>query len=241
MRSVKGWWVLAMLWAAAGCGRATPAPGGTGGASSSGAGGTGGAGNAGSCGSSACGGDVVGTWTVSSACVDAATLTKLVLGPIASCPGASLSHITTAPSGELTLNYDTSYTMSLTVNLSFTIEFPSNCFDAGGCQGGDPTFLKGLAGGATFPVNGSVTCGGTTACSCNQDAPLHFTDQDGGVDTGLYTVVTMVPMPVVAFEPSTFIGNSGPYCVQGNTLSLGLTALWGDLSVIPVNMVFSKS
>lgn len=225
MRLVKTWWFLAILWAVAGCSRGT-----------SSSGNTGNAGNAGSCGSPACGGDVVGRWTASSACVDTATLTKMVLGPIASCPGASLSHITAAPSGEFTLNSDTTYTMSLSVNLTFTIEFPSTCFDAGGCQGGDPTFLKGLSGGATFPVLGSVACDGTTACSCTQVAPLKFTDNDGGVETGLYTAgMTLELLPPMG------IGSGGSYCVQGNTLNLEFNALWGNLSVIDVNMVLSKS
>jgi hypothetical protein len=186
--------------------------------------------SAGSCGAPACGGDVVGHWVVSSACVDDGDLSKRVLGSFASCAGASLSQIMPTPSGDLTFNSDSTFTSSLSVQLTFKIAISSACFDGGDCSSQDFQFMDNLIGNYGL---GSVACGGTTSCSCNQLGELGF-GQSGS--TGNYSLSgTTIHMTA----PSLF--EDGPYCVQGNTLHLTLPGMSSGAEVAAVNLVFSKS
>jgi hypothetical protein len=144
-------------------------------------------GNAGgSCGTQACGGDLVGTWKATSACVDEAALSKLVLGSYASCSGTSLSQVKATPYGEVTFGSDLTYTISLSMDLSFQLNIPQSCFNGGDCSSADNQFLRNLTG--TQGV-GSVACGGDTSCMCNQVGELNF-GQSGNsqASSGTYAI-----------------------------------------------------
>ena len=108
---------LAVSLAAAGCGPGS-ANGSDGSAGHAGSGGSGGAGGTGEmCGVAPCGGDVVGNWTASSACMDHAIFSAEFLTAVQStCPTASLGTVSLMPTGTLNLLADMSFTGALNVN-----------------------------------------------------------------------------------------------------------------------------
>src|ERR1044071_5629613 len=71
----------------------------------------------GSCGKvAACGGDVVGSYTISAGCVNNAAL-NMEIGGSASCPGITLSATGTTVTGSGSFNADLTYTVTETVKI----------------------------------------------------------------------------------------------------------------------------
>jgi hypothetical protein len=195
----------------------------------------GGGGGGGSCGGPACGGDVVGHWVVSSACVDEAALAKRVLGSDASCGGTSLSNITPMPFGEVTFNSDSTYTISLAMDLVFKVNTPRACLGGGDCMAAETvSFLDNLIGNEGV---GSIACGGDAMCSCNEVGELDFGTARLQDSSGSYSLSGTT----LAISSSTGVTDSGSYCVQGNTLSLALTGMSSGMSVLVSDLVFRKS
>jgi len=186
-------------------GAGTTGSGGRGGAAgSTGSGGTGGqvscpfvAGP--SCPFTACGGDLVGTWTVDSACHAPGGLEEVAL---LGCDDARISRSTIVASGTWTFGADMTYTRS--VSQQETLEFtePLSCDSS-----------------ATACSNVSVrdyaaTCTGTGCCSCTQVRP-NRTSTDSGTYAVSGSTVTL-----------TIGGTRLPYqyCVGGNTVTFSVQA-----------------
>jgi hypothetical protein len=194
---------VAMSFAGAGCG-----PGGNGG--SGGHGGTGGSGGAGGtaemCGVPPCGGDVVGNWTASSACMDHAIFSaEFLAGVQGACPTASLGTVSVMPTGTLNLAADMSFTGALTVNAMVDLILPAACVMGETCdQVAQP--LQSLVG-----RNGviSVTCAGTDSCTCTIAQIIPIINATGTWATS-GTTLTFAEAP----------GGDGPFCVQGSSLHL---------------------
>jgi hypothetical protein len=190
----------------------------------------------GSCGAPACGGDVVGRWVVNSGCVDRAALTQRVLGSKASCSGAALSEVTPMPYGEITFAADSTYTISLSMDLILRIEFPRSCLSEASCSAVETgAFLTNLIGNSGV---GAIACGGTESCSCNESGMLNFGQPRGTQDSsGTYTLSGTT----LSLTSTTGVTDSGSYCVQGSDLHLALSGMSSATSATPSNLVFTKS
>jgi hypothetical protein len=189
----------------------------------------------GSCGAQACGGDLVGTWKATSACVDEAALSKLVLGSYASCSGTSLSQVKAMPYGVVTFGSDLTYTISLSMDLSFQLNIPRSCFGGGDCSSANNQLIDNLTG--TEGV-GSVACAGDTACMCNQVGELNFgPSANSQGSSGTYAISGTM----VSITSTAGVNESGPFCVQDtSTLHLELGGMSSGTSVIETSLTFSR-
>ncbi len=166
-----------------------------------------------SCGKvAACGGDIVGTWTVQGACTIGSLATQTFGG---SCPGATSSSAGTA-SGTITFNADMTYTAKITESGSETLEIPSSCTMGASCSELQAAFQQTAAadGDAGLSLTGTCTTV-SSGCSCTISVPSTTDDE-----SGTYSVSgDSLTLNTSQGTSSANIG-SGTYCVQGNTLHL---------------------
>ena len=149
----------------------------------------------------ACGGDVVGIWTMTDVCFDVATLS---LGLKALCPQA----VVTTTGGELTgsvgFGADSTIQIEYDETLSYAVEIPASasCLGATTCAELDALLKQ---------EDDSFTCTGSATCTC--------TFNEGGLSvpvTGTYTIAgTSITATYDTGGTSTW-----PYCVQGESLVL---------------------
>ena len=163
----------------------------------------------GSCGKVApCGGNLVGSWTFTGACVTRAGVMTDLAGDFASfCPTATVGAAAETASGMIAFNADASYAVDITQSASLTIDVPASCIAGASCSAyaaaieaqGDPSIQ-------------SVSCQGTSVCVCTLvTAPQSMTD------SGTYsTSGTVATLASVSGGGST----GGDYCAQGNELHL---------------------
>jgi len=171
--------------------------------SSGGSTGTGGAGGSGSCGNvEPCGGSVVGTWNVTSECIN-----SMVLAPEtqAICATATLTDVSITPSGSLTFGADMTYTVSGNTTVVLKWNVPASCLTGETCDYFASMFQDQLPTGATF------TCTGSTSCICTEAALAPNDDHGTYGTTGSNVVVTSA-----VTSQTTTTG----YCVQGSTLHI---------------------
>lgn len=158
------------------------------------------------CGVAPCGGDVVGNWTGSSACVDPATLTMDILAPLkGACPQVSVAHVSLTSTGTLDMGADMSFTGSLAVTSMSDINYPAACIGGSTCDKLAAT-LQAIVG-----TNGitAITCSGAVSCICTMEQTIPIVNATGTWATS-GTQLTFAGAP----------GGDGPYCVQDTTLHL---------------------
>lgn len=145
----------------------------------------------------ACGGDVVGTWTIERGCFDS--------GLIDACPSASVSAAGLRVKGSLTMTAGLTYESTQTVDGVVTLSLPKTCVSgAATCaQIGQSQTLP-----ATFS---SLTCTGTTTCECR-----FVVKPSTDAERGTYTIAGAV----LKTTPSVGVESSSRYCVSGNELKL---------------------
>jgi hypothetical protein len=149
----------------------------------------------------ACGGDIVGNWTVSTLCGPGANQTQSVSG----CPGGMATiHVTAT--GTLRFGVDGSYTTMLTPAGSAMDFLPKSCLGGSTCA----MLQDALLQQGTFS-DGTCTDDGTN-CNCALTLAARLTTQ-----TGTYSVsgTTLTTTTADAGMPSL-----SPYCVSGNQLSI---------------------
>jgi hypothetical protein len=156
----------------------------------------------------ACGGNVVGTWNFTKACVTGAS------NPLAmSCPSSTYS-VSESLGGSVTFTATTyTSTTSGTANESFTI--PSSCLNGATCdqlQMGLQQPDAGATGACTSSSGG---------CSCTVTATAPSTSENGTYATSGNTI-TLTPA-------NGGTSNPAQYCVQGNTLLVEAEAPDGGL------------
>jgi hypothetical protein len=181
-------------------------------------------GGGGSCPGHACGGDVVGSWLATSACVDETAFAKRLLGPYASCPGASVSGVMAMPFGEVAFASDSTYTISIGADVQFNVTLPLSCLPSGSdCPSAD--FTLGL---------GVISCNGAQTCACPGVASVNFGTSGDANGAGTYsTSGTMLSLTGTANKS---VNDGGAYCVQNDTLYLSLAGT----PEIDANLVFTK-
>jgi hypothetical protein len=195
---------VAVSVAAAACGSTDPKPEG---------------GGAGSCGVTPCGGDVVGTWEGSSACVDRARLEMdFLAGVMGSCANASLGNVTLTPSGTVSIAADMTFSGAISVDTMTEINFPAECTAGGNCVL-LTQLLQSLVGmlGIT-----SVSCTGSGGCTCTMAQTFPLLPADTGTWSTSGTTLTLTGAGVTS---------QLPYCEQGTSLHLP------DLDMTPMMKV----
>jgi len=160
------------------------------------------------CGVAPCGGEIVGAWQPSSACVDRETLKMDFLnGVMDSCPTASLGAITMTPNGAVSFADDATFTGTLTVSSTVEVNFPRACIGAAPCD------LVTMALQTLVGTSGvtSITCAtGAAACVCTFAQTMDQVDDSGTWATS---------GTAVALAGAT-LQQSIPYCVEGSSLHL---------------------
>ena len=163
----------------------------------------------GGCGTaSACGGDVVGTWQVSSSCLSVEG--SAMMGTM-SCPGATTSTSGTKITGTMTYNADKSYSSNLTMSGNMVVTLPASCLTQQGVTITCAQLQQALSGTANATFS-SATCtdsGGGCACTLALTALTSS-------ETGTYSTAA----GVLTQTDSSGAPNDSNYCVQGSKLTL---------------------
>ncbi len=163
-------------------------------------------GSSGSCGKVApCGGDVVGNYNITAACLTLASMEM----PLEGCPGATVNVGKIGVSGTASFNADMTYSMTETLTASASETIPASCLMMNGitltCQQLDQAIQQLVA--ENPDVYQSAHCVGSSACTCSFTvAPQTMTES--GTYTTSGTTLTLSG------------GGGGEYCVQGNELHL---------------------
>jgi hypothetical protein len=167
-----------------------------------------GCGGSASCGVKPCGGDVVGNWQASSACVDRATLNmEFLTGVMDACPTASLGNVTTTPTGNLSFAADMSFTGTLAVDSTIPLNFPASCIAGATCSQLTAALQTVVGmGGIT-----AVSCAGSGSCTCTMAQTLNIVQGPGSWSGSGNTLVV---------TDAAGVQDDGVYCVQGTSLHL---------------------
>jgi len=183
-------------------GSSSPIATGSGGASGSGTGGSSGSGGGGaSCSNvTACGGSVVGTWTVSSPCLKLSGTVDISMAGLdpSSCKNVTITGSMNV-SGTWTASANGTYTDDTTTTGDAQVQLPAGCLMISGTT----TTCKGISG----PIGGV----GLTNASC--------TDAAGGGCTCTGTIQHMGGIGWMTSDPQT----SGVYSTANNTLTADST------------------
>jgi hypothetical protein len=181
---------------------------------SSGGGGGGGCANA-----AACGGDIVGTWTVTSTCVTATGSAS-----VPNCPSATLNSVSIGLTGTITYNADLTYTGNSTTSLTETVTLPASCLTQQGVTATCAQLTQNLA---TNPDFKSANCTGSSGCTCTVAAKDSVM-----TDTGTYTTTAAGKLNETTNGSTTV--DSSDYCVKGTTLTVSPSpgsAMMGDPTI----------
>jgi hypothetical protein len=161
-------------------------------------------GSGGTCGNTAaCGGDIVGTWTVTSSCVS----TNVSMFD-SSCPGATIGNVNLKIVGTATYNADLTYTSSATFSGSESVTLPASCLTVNGSTATCAQLTQTLAGNPGFK---SATCTGSGGCTCN----VVLNDETTN-DTGTYTTTAV---GVLTETPTGGAASQSDYCIKGKTMT----------------------
>jgi len=165
---------------------------------------------------SACGGSLIGTWTVQSSCEALILITAGF-----ECPGTTLDESMLVTSGTLTYNADLTYTSNVTWSGTLRWKLDVACIGFPDCE----TYVTAKNTGQG-PGTSCTTVSGTF-CDC----AYVYSVPDVVSDSGTYT--TSGNMLTSTSSKTPLNPYSRPYCVQGNELHLlteaGLPAPTADL------------
>ncbi|MGH7436636.1 MAG: hypothetical protein ACRENE_13260 [Polyangiaceae bacterium] len=181
----------------------------------------------GSCGSVAgCGGNLVGTWKITSSCTSGSQGS-----PSTSCPGETINIDSSTVTGTFTFNSDGTYQSTLVSSATETVTFPASCVAMLGASLTCAQVAAQLNGAGTGGgLTESWTCQGSGGCNCNVDASIT------GSANGTYTTsgAALTTMPT---GQST--AGSSSYCVQGSTLYMSAgSSMMGSMP--SANLVATK-
>lgn len=189
-------------------------------------------GGAGSCGKvGACGGDVVGNYTISAGCVNTAALNMQIID---GCAGAKINSYSTSVSGSGSFNANLTYSVTETVTLSASETLPASCLTQDGltltCAQVDALLQSAILQDPT--VFKSAHCTGSSSCTCTFTlAPQTMTET--GTYTTAGTTITMLP--------TTGVPKSNEYCVKDNDLHLMQVDMTMPMAVVQSDIVFKKN
>ena len=188
-------------------------------------------GGSGSCAKVApCGGDVIGNWTISGACFNAAAL-NMNIGM--SCPGATFNITALSVSGSASFNADLTYTTAGTATISLQETIPVSCLTAGGtaltCAELDQQLQADIA--ANPSSTQTAHCEGSSVCTCTLTNGPQTTST-----TGTYTTSGTT----ISFTESDGSTSSSGYCVQGNELHIVQLDMMMPMGTIQADTVLTR-
>jgi len=152
----------------------------------------------------ACGGDVVGTWTITSSCVSASSSMSNSFCPSVTSSGSNLTI-----RGTVTYNADGTYSTNATIGGSITVYLPPSCLTTNGvtvtCDQLNQEFASNPTAGITF------TCSGSSGCSCVETIAAEASSA-----TGTYTTTSAGVVTTTDADGSI---SQSDYCVKGTTMT----------------------
>jgi hypothetical protein len=165
----------------------------------------------GSCGKvQPCGGDIVGNWKVSGACINAASLSMQI---VPNCTDVMVKSATIKATGNASFNADGTYSMTLSSTLSGSGTLPASCLQVSGltltCEAFDLLVQEFIATDPTMMVQ-SAHCSGSTDCSCSFTLAPQLMSTTGTYNT--------IGSPVLTLNASDGTVYGTDYCVQKNEL-----------------------
>jgi hypothetical protein len=166
-----------------------------------------------------CGGNIVGTWSVSNFCGPGANSTKA--GVLMNCPSSSAT-ANAGATGTLTFNADSTYTVTLTSTGGGTDVFPKSCLNGSTCAEVQQTIQQS----PTAAQFSSLTCPDDgTNCNCT-----FVLAPQTNTDTGTYSVSggTLTTTP----SAGTGMPGATQYCVNGNEVSFASTSTTSPTIII---------
>jgi hypothetical protein len=171
-----------------------------------------------------CGGDIVGNWNVSDACIDPSQADTSQLDMVKqTCPTFTYTtSFDVSGTAEFTA---TTYDVNLDAKAIVTMHFPKSCLSGVSCNAIEQLLASYFGG-----TDSSFSCTGSTDCNCTltQAAP----QMESGTYTTSVTEVTMTP-------DGGGDASSSPYCVQGSTLHI-VTLDSNDSTKIAADIVGTK-
>jgi hypothetical protein len=188
-------------------------------------------GSSGSCGKvQPCGGDVVGDYNISAACINNAAI-NMNIG--IDCPGATASAAGLSISGTASLNADLTYTRTQTISATVQMTIPPSCLTMDGitltCAQLDQA-LQTLITDPTSPFQ-SARCAGSSSCSCS-----FVLRPETQSDSGTY----LTAGTALTWTSSTGSVDADQYCVQGNELHLPELDMTMAMGTIQADTVLTK-
>jgi hypothetical protein len=165
-----------------------------------------------------CGGSVVGTWKVTTLCLDFTTSTSTT------CPDESVSEAI-QPSGTITFTSSGTYSVAVVMNGSAKFGYPSTCLGNLGmtCAQIDSALQK--EGATDAGVSGSCASGAAGSCTCSEKVTNAASSETGTYTTTGSSIAMISSSSTSSQEPTE-------YCVQGNKLTLHSTNTAGSSSII---------
>jgi hypothetical protein len=165
-------------------------------------------------GAGACGGNIVGSWTIASSCLDVD-----VSGAVPDyCPTATAQPMGIQLTGTLTYNANLTYSKKTTLNGKIIITFPASCLTS--ADGGAALTCAQLATQLMLdPTYTSVGCAAAgTGCACTSTlAPQSQTK------TGMYTTTS------AGLLTEAEAGHTSPvvsdYCIKSDTLTTSIHSM----------------
>jgi hypothetical protein len=163
-------------------------------------------------GSSSCGGDLVGSWSITSLC----DVTG-VAAVSASCPAAQIDASGVNVSGNLSFKSDMTFTSTARLSGTATVAVSNSCLMTGGftltCDDLSTLLLEigqGIGGSCADASGG---------CDCTLQLTSLTTTGSGTYSTSGSTLTTLSSV-----DGGTPSATTASYCVQGSTLTLSSTA-----------------
>jgi hypothetical protein len=178
----------------------------------------GGGAGAGTCGKVApCGGDLLGSWTISDACATDTAFTSAVVAALG-CPTATATSSAIQASGNYLFGADGTYTVTENVSATVALDVPSSCLVVAGVTVGCAE-LGGLLQVADTVRSAMCAQAGSGTCGCTLVTAPQFDE------SGTYAIAGTTLNTTASTGTATGTTSSGGYCVvDGSTLHLVQTA-----------------
>jgi hypothetical protein len=152
----------------------------------------------------ACGGAVVGTWTITSSCVSESA--SMLDGQ---CPTATASGSNLTITGNITYNADGTYSSTTTASGSVNVNLPASCLTTNGvtltCEQLNQAFQSNPTPGVT------LNCTGTSSCACTETLASQTSSEAGTYTTTAAGLLTDTPTGGTVSQTD--------YCVKGTTMT----------------------
>ena len=181
----------------------------------------------------ACGGDLVGTWSITNLCIENAVVAENPWGEMPGC-ASSVYEINMDMQGYITFVQDGTYTQEFNESVTIHIELSAECLNGMGGQYSGAEVICDTIGTQMADENGSCEYTGGK-CVCD------FAPQDEGTDdpkTGTWSVTGNNLMIDDAADDNP---NGMPFCVAGSVCVVE-TNMGGDAqSTTPAHIILEKN